>query len=351
MRSLTLIQLNDGEASERDWYLRLLSGFDLKIVRDPTFSTVQPGALYAYFSDKHMSLPASFLDRVAAAGGCGLLHLGDEYYRGDYRVYAAFSYVIRNSAAPMLDGPGVLNIPIGYSNGLSPAAALPASQRAYVWSFAGGRRPARVAMASRFTHIKPNLLSLPDTMRGERHISRVEYLTALGQSMFIPCGEGNIMLETLRPYEALEFGAIPLLPKRRTCDVYRYLLGDHPLPSFESWEQAANFLRTAVKQPKAIDALQAEAISWWSNAKEAWMHRIGDFIEHGATGEHQAALRARYAAFNSAAFQPSRAWELLRQQNLGQVGGRLGSLPTRVLRKLQSKSDKGVWALTDVKDK
>ena len=73
--SLTLIELNAGDASERDWIRFLLSDFRLEVIRAPDFSVIRPGALYSIYNHRRLSLPADFLEKISGADGCGLLHL------------------------------------------------------------------------------------------------------------------------------------------------------------------------------------------------------------------------------------------------------------------------------------
>lgn len=341
---LTLIELNPGDASERDWIRFLLSDFRVEVIRAPDFSLIRPGALYSIYNHRRLSLPADFLAKVEGAGGCGLLHLGDERFSGDFRIYGSFSYVIRNSAAAHLACPGLLNIPIGYSNDLPDQTFIPASRRRYLWSFAGGRRPWRTAMAACFADIEPHLLSLPDTQKGETHISRADYCSAMADSVFVPCGEGNVTLETVRPYEALEYGAIPLLPKRALSDMYRTALGPHPLPSFSSWKEAAAFVRTLRSDPQGLDRLQKQTRDWWRDRKSGWPKAVSAFIRQHATGEERTDLKRRFGDWNNGLYQPRRMAELLRQQTVGQVAGRLARLASSAGR--SQPRNAGVWGLS-----
>ena len=342
--SLTLIELNAGDASERDWIRFLLSDFRLEVIRAPDFSVIRPGALYSIYNHRRLSLPADFLEKISGADGCGLLHLGDERFSGDFRIYGSFSYVIRNSAAAHLEGPGLLNVPIGYSIDLPDLPFIPASRRRYLWSFAGGRRPWRTAMAACFADIDPHLLSLPDTQKGETHISRGEYCSAMADSVFVPCGEGNVTLETVRPYEALEYGAIPLLPRRALADMYRTALGPHPLPSFSSWKEAAAFVRTLRADPSRLDRLQQETQEWWRERKSAWPKAVSGFIGRHAAGEGRPGLKQRFGDWNNGLYQPRRMTELLRQQSIGQVAGRLVRLASSAGRRQPQNA--GVWGLS-----
>jgi hypothetical protein len=342
--ALRVILLNPGDASEHDFILRVLSGFNLDIVRSADFSRLEAGALYMYFNHRAIDLPESFLSEVGKLRGCGLLHLGDEYYRGDFRIYAHFDYVIRNSAAPFLDGPGLKQIPIGYSLRLQPRAYRPASTRAYMWSYAGALRPLRRAMVDQFAEVKPHAVSMPDTAAGETHIPRETYLDWMADTVFVPCGEGNVLLETLRPYEALEYGAIPLLPRRAMSDMFTRILGRHPLPTFRSWKAAAAFARRMARSPSALDALQQQTMTWWTRYKQTLATDLVDFIEAGRAGTFAAAHRRRFAAWANPLRPAQRMFALSRQQGIGQLGARIAGLPGKIANRGRAKE--GVWTLS-----
>jgi hypothetical protein len=344
---LTLVLLNKAPGAEWDWIQHLLSHFEVDVITDPDAGTLRPGALYTYYNDKKIDLPETFLKGVADLKGCGFLHCGDEYFRADMRVYAAFDYVIRGPWTDLLAGPGVMGIPIGPSNNMPARDLIPPSRRGLAWSFAGGRRLSRMNMARIFAGITPNSVSLPDLTRGETHISRSAYLDAVADSAFIPCVEGNVIIETLRPYEALAYGAIPILPRRLFADPYRSILGaDHPLPTFRTWTEASAFVCRMMADKAALDRLQGEVMAWWRGKLDAYPQHVADFIRKGMAGEMREPLRARFRTWGGSGWQLRRMWELTRQQSGGQVRERLERLPRKIVARLQGQSTDGVWALS-----
>jgi hypothetical protein len=330
MPALTLVHLTANPAAERDWLALLLSRFDLTHITSTDFSAVVPGALYVTFDDKRLVLPKPFLDGVRAAGGCGLIHLGDEYFRGDFTIYSHFDYVIRNEVALFLEGEGLMHIPLGFTNGLTPMDSKPASQRMWLWSFAGGRSPERTAMAHELACARPAYLNMPLPGTAQKFDPRPQYLATLADTVFVPCGEGNILLETPRAYEALEYGAIPLLPRRARVDIYGHVLGPSPIPTFDTWREAGVYLADINRAPDRIDALQAEVRNWWSAAKLTWADRTMRFVETGRTGVWRKALKERFSTWSGLDRTLERAGALWDQQNAVQITGRISRLPERV---------------------
>jgi hypothetical protein len=95
-----------------------------------------------------------------------LVHFLDESYAGRYDAYHNFRGVIRCFWARIFDSPCVMEMPLGYSRGLGcgSVAPLPATQRAYVLSFAGATRKATRPDAVRaLAAITPHFLFSTDS--------------------------------------------------------------------------------------------------------------------------------------------------------------------------------------------
>lgn len=97
----------------------------------------------------------AFLTRVREAGGCGLLHLGDEYFQASLREYGSFDFIIRMFPRRAAYNEGVMAIPVGYTKATGGPVRTPARQRQYMWMFAGDWKADRSVMANQFKKI-PN---------------------------------------------------------------------------------------------------------------------------------------------------------------------------------------------------
>lgn len=338
-----IVLLAEGAPAEADWVQQCLA--PKKIVTLPPSSSVPvyPGALYLYSNVAGLKLDPAFLDQVKAAGGCGLVHVGDEYYRGDFTAYASFDFVIRMMTFEAVRGQGVFALPLGVSNNLGPVCRTRSSERPLGWMFAGDWKADRHVMAQSFKALPNGLLSLPRSFRGETGISRSEYIKAMASSAFSPCPSGNVCIETLRPYEALHLGAIPLLPKRGLSDPYRDVLGRHPLPTFEDWRSAARFAEDMLAKPAALDQLQAECLDWWNGYQHDLQQRLAAFVAEGQAGVFRKALTER---FSKGISRTQRLGALLAQQNLDQTIARARFHAERLTKKLTTgKELSGRWSL------
>lgn len=102
-------------------------------------------------------------------------------------------------------------------------------------------------------------------------------------SIFAPCPAGNSP-ETIRLYDALELGCIPISlshPFLTSVDALG-AIGPIPFPILESWGELPSFLdrmkSIALSNPDEIRSLQAKTIHWWSSYKEFIQNKISSRI-------------------------------------------------------------------------
>jgi hypothetical protein len=109
------------------------------------------------------------------------------------------------------------------------------------------------------------------------------YSAIMEDSVFAPCPAGNAP-ETIRLYDALELGCIPislshefLLSKDALASI-----GPVPFPIIGSWAELPQFLEgmkaKAFSNPSEILELQQRCIDWWASFKLAIQKKISDRI-------------------------------------------------------------------------
>jgi hypothetical protein len=185
----------------------------------------------------------------------------------------------------------VMVIPLGTYIQDRPAEVLPVNQRRYAWSFIGAadktsRPEALRAFASLEPHFAFSSTPVPHfnfASGDKRRIARKDFYEILGQSVFAPSPMGNASMESCRPYDALEMGAIPIVERRLTLDYYKELLGDHPLPTVNSWREARHMADDLLNSPDRLQALQTSCIHWWSEYQSKLIANIGAFLQQRST--------------------------------------------------------------------
>jgi len=102
-------------------------------------------------------------------------------------------------------------------------------------------------------------------------------------SIFAPCPSGNNP-ETIRLYDALELGCIPISLSHEFLLSRDALasIGPVPFPILSSWAGLPQFLESmkakTLSNPNEILELQQRCISWWSDYKIAIQKKIADSI-------------------------------------------------------------------------
>ena len=221
-----------------------------------------------------------------------LYHMGGEKLDKDISAYAECDLVVRNYYFPTIIGPAGLNenilwAPNGFRTGVGPrkaSAIKPSLQRQSIAAFLGW-----VNNADSFNNERASF-SGPATACGENlHLMSSNgfaggynvglYSAIMEDSLFAPCPSGNNP-ETIRLYDALELGCIPISlshPFLHSEDALG-LIGPVPFPLLRSWSELPQFLEEmklkALSNPSEILDHQNRCITWWSDYKLAIHKKI-----------------------------------------------------------------------------
>ena len=226
-----------------------------------------------------------------------LYHMGDEHADKKISAYAECDLVIRNYYFSSIINPSFLagNVmwaPNGFRTGVGPRASnhlKKARHRQSLASFLGWINNVDSFNNERAKFVEPakscgeNLYVLPSNgFAGGYNVGL--YSAIMEDSIFAPCPAGNSP-ETIRLYDALELGCIPislshefLLSKDALA-----LIGPVPFPMLNSWAELPEFLgrakSDALSKPDAILELQKKCIHWWESYKLAIQKKIYDRIQ------------------------------------------------------------------------
>jgi len=232
--------------------------------------------------------------RDAGHANVGVFHMGDELASLDCGFYSRARYVLRNyyfpdRISPDADPP-ILWVPNGYANGVGPIAPerLPGfTDRQHVMFFSGhvdGREievPGRVKM---FEVVKEH--GLPSVMAATQNFGggfgRVSYAAHLANSKFALAPAG-ISDESIRLYDALENGAIPItlkLPYLQTPDAI-----DHPpFVILNDWDDLPAFIAPFQDDPAPVlmeewERRRSNVCAWWQTFKRDKAVMVAETIE------------------------------------------------------------------------
>lgn len=225
-----------------------------------------------------------------------LYHMGGERLDKDISAYPQCDLVIRNyyfsSIINLTDaGRKVLWAPNGFRTGVGPrekSALKKASQRQCLAAFLGWINNAasynneRGSFAGPATACGENLYVMPSNgFAGGYNVGL--YSAIMEDSIFAPCPSGNNP-ETIRLYDALELGCIPIsLPHEfLLSEDALALIGPVPFPILNSWSELPDFLEKmklkAASSPSEILELQKRCIDWWTSYKTTIQQKIAERI-------------------------------------------------------------------------
>jgi hypothetical protein len=216
-----------------------------------------------------------------------LLHMGDEHGTEDRSFYDDADLVLRNYwFDAIFSDPKVHWIPNGYALGVGPAASLlRASERTIPGYFAGALAMRTLSDERSEMIAAVQAAALPFrihvTATSRDRLGPMAYAAALGDSRFALVPGGNSP-ETIRMYDVLEMGCIPIMRRSGFVDQPR-ALGAVPFPLLDSWTELAGvyepFAGDVAECGESLDRLQAEVIGWWSEFKRRQQQHVRTLID------------------------------------------------------------------------
>lgn len=238
-----------------------------------------------------------FINRVIQAGAknVGVFHMGDERFALDRSFYGKVDYVIRNYFHPdALSVPGssgclgVLWVPNGYRHGIgarSPQTLTPFADRYHVMFFSGqanagleGQRDRALMVDVVRRNQLPAAMMVTDRFGGG--LGPATYSAYMENSRFALAPRGHAE-ETIRLFDAMELGAIPI-SLRHEFLFDPGALGGAPVVILDDWEQLPQWLAQMVMKPGAHPVWQArqkQMIDWWSSFKIRIRSQVTELIE------------------------------------------------------------------------
>jgi|SRR6516165_5592997 hypothetical protein len=196
-----------------------------------------------------------------------MIHLSDECGNNhEYiKLYQDVPVVLRQHYHPNYPQPANQTIiPLGFMTGmfvppepLTERHTTPITNRKYSWSFVGKLKHDRQDMLDEFQSMKPFFTNL-------NGLSPCAMAEVYGDSIFVPCGRGNIKLDCFRLYEATLCGALPVVVGSESeCNELLFSQHNPPWIVARTWKEAFCKCREIRGDKHALESLQVSNLGWW----------------------------------------------------------------------------------------
>ena len=215
----------------------------------------------------------------------GLFHLGDEQGGADKAFYSDADLVLRNYwFEAVVRSPKVVWVPNGYAIGVGPAAPstmLKASRRPDAGFFSGALGMRLLSHERREMQQAAQTLAgfnLRFTAKARDRLGASAYAAHLGSARFALVPAGNSP-ETIRLYDALEMGTIPIMLRSPFVGAPDALNGP-PFLLLNQWSELGEVYAPFANAPsRVLDALQNDVMQWWRQFKRAQQVKMRDLID------------------------------------------------------------------------
>lgn len=274
-KKITLIwQIDRAIAWEEDWLHELLAEFDVASINDGKYEKFIDNSIVIISSVHNFAGHKEYFKKLREMNyTCGVILLSDERYGASTDFYNDVAFVLRNYWHKKFSSyNNVYTFPLGYKTGFwrSYSRDIPnASQRKYVWSFAGqiNKKPTRQAMINALKQVPNFYVHETFAWADPSSLPVDKYQGLLLDTVFAPCPVGWWNLDSFRVYEALECGCIPIVEKQ-PIDYFALYYGPHPFLTVDSWDQAPILMNELISNPSLLEERRAACTQWWLKYKQ-----------------------------------------------------------------------------------
>lgn len=225
------------------------------------------GGLRIYL-DKYKSLGYKFI----------LFHLSDEFCQHNCYYYPEAEHVFRFHYDYKIKHPNVTVLPLGYTTGYMNKDGVinMSDKRDITTTFIGQVKTDRQEMLNAISGFEKKIIYLTRVWSDPNIMTFDKVIDIYKRVRFVPCPMGNISPETLRLYEALEWGAVPIVKKHNGTDYYKYIFGEHPIPMVENWSEAKDMINKL--NTDGLDSLIMKINTWYKKIMNDTSVKVANII-------------------------------------------------------------------------
>lgn len=284
MRAKIIANQHDLNAIQESWFIQNITFSGLPF--DVGFQSPAPNNKIVYLELNEISKELISILRNAKQSII-LYHMGDEQGSMNANCYELCDLVIRNYFFADKFTNKVLWAPCGYKTGVGPRDPKNVKvilERNFVATFSGWIGNANSYADERLKFFEASNfcgenLFLVSTEGFGKGLNIGLYSATMESAVFAPCPAGNSP-ETIRLYDALELGCIPIT-LRHDYIFSELALGEFGQPPFaflNSWDELPVFLEKMrdqlINNLEEIQNWQSACLLWWTNYKQKLQEKI-----------------------------------------------------------------------------
>jgi hypothetical protein len=209
-----------------------------------------------------------------------IVHLSDEFgNKPEYTYLASYTKLLLHQHHfkhyPYNNYNNIIQIPLGYMTEMfHKEKALtynlkPLLERKYKWSFIGNIKQDRKELIDKFSK------KMDEKFVGN-NILPSKMFEIYNDSIFVPNGKGNVVIDCFRIYEAIFSGSIPVI----VCDEAEFnerFYYNNDIPPFiyeKTWDDAVNKCEKLLKNTEELENIQKKNYEWLQNKINSIQNKI-----------------------------------------------------------------------------
>lgn len=207
-----------------------------------------------------------------------LFHLSNESLGHNYYYYSEAAHVFRVHYDVRIKNINVTTLPLGFTTGYmnNEGHVNLSDKRDISTVFIGQTKSDRQTLIDSISDIENSFIHLTKAWGCSTSLSFDKVIDIYKRTRFVPCPMGNISPETLRLFEALEWGCVPVTKIYRGLDYYKYIFGDHPLPLINEWSEMKYLIEKL--NSGELDNLILSINVWYRNMMNSVSEKVSGII-------------------------------------------------------------------------
>ena len=261
------------EIFQRYWTNFIHETFDCQTIIDPIFKNLNDCSVVVIEGLDFKGLGKMHLMKHLENKNILIIQVGDEKYRGDWKLYeksfCTFREYFSNKPDP---NHKVFFLPIVCKYDFVteiPYESLPKiAERDFTWSFVGQvNKSNRQKMYALLINLNlPHYDHFNSNFDSKDCLSTAEYQEILKRSLFAPCPMGWTNDESYRLYESIECGCIPIVEKGKS-NYFENYFGKVPFIVLDDWEDLEKTIFPLLQDKAKLEKMRQECFLWWQTLK------------------------------------------------------------------------------------